>query len=299
MDLNLLRTFVEVHRLRSFGAAARSLHVTQAAVSARIRQLEAQLGTRLFDRSKRNVRVNATGQRFLHFADVIISEWRRARHTIGRDGAETVQLSIAGSLRLWDVLLQSGWLHELRRANPDMAIRAEAGTPESLITRLFDNLLDVVVMLEPPRVELIATKHLTTIDLTLVSTKANQGVDDALGAGYVMVDWGQAFEVEHRQMFPDIPEPLTTVSNSGMALDYLKAIGGAAFLPGRVIAPEIEAGNLFTVTGSPVISRNVYGLYLQRSPKAALIRDALAAFSPGARPAGETPIRRRKRVAQA
>lgn len=37
MDIHLLRTFIEVHRQRNFGEAAKSLFVTQAAVSARIK----------------------------------------------------------------------------------------------------------------------------------------------------------------------------------------------------------------------------------------------------------------------
>ena len=46
-----------------------------------------------------------------HFADSIIAEWRRATQSMSREGRETPQLSIAGSLRLWDVFLQEGWLH--------------------------------------------------------------------------------------------------------------------------------------------------------------------------------------------
>lgn len=283
MDIDLLRTFVEVHRLRHFGAAAESLHVTQAAVSARIKQLESLLGTRLFDRSRRDVRVTPEGHRFLHSADLIISEWRRARHIIGMDGTETPQLSIAGSLRLWDIFLQDGWLHALRRSRPDIALSVETGAPETLITRLFDGLLDVVVMLEPPRIELMTETRLTQIDLFLVSTRPEQSVTEALGDGYVMVDWGQAFEVEHRERFPEARAPMTTVSNSAMALAYLKAIGGAAFLPGRVIQPELEAGNLYVVKGTPSFSRGVYGIYLKRNPKLPVIIEALSVLNAGER----------------
>ncbi|MGE0012216.1 MAG: LysR family transcriptional regulator [Azoarcus sp.] len=283
MDIDLLRTFMEVHRLRHFGAAAESLHVTQAAVSARIKQLEALLGTRLFDRSRRDVRVTPEGHRFLHSADLIISEWRRARHIVGMDGVETPQLSIAGSQRLWDIFLQEGWLHALRRARPDIALSVETGAPEILISRLFEGLLDVVVMLEPPRIELMTETRLTQIDLFLVSTSPGQTASEALGDGYVMIDWGQAFEVEHRERFPEAPAPMTTVSNSGMALDYLKAIGGAAFLPGRVIQPEIDAGNLFTVEGVAPISRGVYGIYLNRNPKRPVILEALGILNAGKR----------------
>ncbi|AWI79606.1 MAG: hypothetical protein CVU19_06545 [Betaproteobacteria bacterium HGW-Betaproteobacteria-13] len=283
MDIDLLRTFVEVHRLRHFGAAAESLHVTQAAVSARIKQLEALLGARLFDRTRRDVRITPEGHRFLHSADLIISEWRRARHIVGKDGVETPQLSIAGSLRLWDIFLQDGWLHALRRARPDIALTVETGAPEILISRLFDGLLDVVVMLEPPRIELMTETRLTQIDLFLVSTSPGQTATEALGKGYVMIDWGQAFEVEHRERFPEAPAPMTTVSNSAMALAYLKAIGGAAFLPGRVIQPEVDAGNLFVVKDTVPISRGVYGIYLNRNPKLPVILEALDVLNAGQR----------------
>ena len=206
---------------------------------------------------------------------------------MSREGRETPQLSIAGSLRLWDVFLQEGWLHALRRARPDVAIWAEAGQPEALISRLFDGLLDVVVMLEPPRVELMTTMRLTQIDLVLVSTESGQAPEDALGDGYAMVDWGQAFEVEHRRLFPHAPAALTTLSNSGMALDYLRALGGAAYLPGRVIARDLAAGSLFVVKDAPLITRHVYGIYLSRNPKLELILQALDVISPGHRIAPE------------
>ena len=44
MDIDLLRTFVEVSSTRHFGKAAQNLFVTQSAVSARIRLLERTLG---------------------------------------------------------------------------------------------------------------------------------------------------------------------------------------------------------------------------------------------------------------
>lgn len=283
MDLDLLRTFIEVYRLRHFGAAAKSLFITQAAVSARIKQLESTLGAQLFDRSRRDIRITPEGHRFLHFADSIIAEWRRATQSVSREGRDTPQLSIAGSLRLWDVFLQDGWLHALRRARPDVAIWAETGQPEALIGRLFDGLLDVVVMLEPPRIELMTTVRLAQIDLVLVSTKPGQAPEAALGDGYVTVDWGQAFEVEYRRLFPRAPAALTTLSNSGMALDYLRALGGAAYLPGRVISPELAAGSLFVVRDAPLITRHVYGIFLNRNPKIELIRQALDVINPGQR----------------
>ncbi len=44
MDIQLLKTFLEVKATRHFGRAAENLYLTQAAVSARIKQLETVLG---------------------------------------------------------------------------------------------------------------------------------------------------------------------------------------------------------------------------------------------------------------
>ena len=48
METELLRTFLEVHRMRSFTRAAENLCLTPSAVSARVRQLESELGRPLF-----------------------------------------------------------------------------------------------------------------------------------------------------------------------------------------------------------------------------------------------------------
>jgi len=110
---------------------------------------------------------------------------------------------------------------------------------------------------------------------------------EARAVGIAMVDWGQAFEVEHRRLFPHAPAALTTLSNSGMALDHLRALGGAAYLPGRVIARDLAAGSLFVVKDAPQITRHVYGVYLSRNPKLELILQALDVISPGHRIAAE------------
>ena len=55
MSLSRLRTFIEVYRQRSISAAARSLELTQPAVSQHIAALEATLGRRLFVRESQGV----------------------------------------------------------------------------------------------------------------------------------------------------------------------------------------------------------------------------------------------------
>lgn len=62
-SLNALRAFEAAARLLSFQAAASELHVTPAALSHQVRQLESQLGHKLFHRHHRSVSLTAVGQR--------------------------------------------------------------------------------------------------------------------------------------------------------------------------------------------------------------------------------------------
>jgi DNA-binding transcriptional LysR family regulator len=65
MDLRLVESFVEAAKRGGFSTAARALRISPAAVSQNIRRLEDQLGTRLFERTTRQVRLTDDGARFL------------------------------------------------------------------------------------------------------------------------------------------------------------------------------------------------------------------------------------------
>jgi len=273
MDLELLRTFLEINRSRHFGRTAEALSITQAAVSSRLKSLEEQLGVRLFERSRREVRLTPEGARLVRHAERMISGWRVARQDVATAGAGE-QIVIGGSSRLWDVLLQR-WLHDLRRNHPDLAIIAESQTPDVLTRWLIDGTLDVAIMLEPAQLDIMHIREIAIVELILVSTLADLDAATAVASNYVYVDWGLSFALEHRRHFPDAPETPTRVSHAKMALEYLNIIGGSAYLPRQMVASELELGVLHEVLDAPVIERQAYATYPVRSPRMELVETAL------------------------
>ena len=132
MDIELLRTFLEVSRLRHFGRAGEKLYVTQSAVSARIRQLEATLGVPLFTRNRNDIRLTAEGQRLVKHAETIVSAWVRARQETELGPAYSSALAVGAMWDLWEVLLNR-WLPAVRDSFPEIALQIESHAAEVLV----------------------------------------------------------------------------------------------------------------------------------------------------------------------
>ncbi|WP_372737356.1 LysR family transcriptional regulator [Neptunomonas sp.] len=277
MDLELLRTFLEVARTRHFGHAAQSLHLTQAAVSARIKLLESNLGVQLFDRLKRDIKLTPEGNRLLRHADLLLSGWRKARQDVSAGGANQ-QLSIGGSLRLWDVMLQP-WLHTLRTSLPDIALIAESHTPEVLTRRLLDGVLDIAFMLEPAHLDVLQIQQVTVLELDLISSNPHASLEDAFDNNYLMVDWGLAHALTHKRLFPDIAEPNTRLGTATMAISYLKSLGGSAYLPKQAIEQELLNGTLCCIPDAPTIKHPAYAVFPVRSARSDLLKQVIQLFN--------------------
>src|SRR3982074_1713791 len=83
VDLHQLRIFVAVARLGNFTRAAERLHLSQPSLSLHIRQLEQDLGVRLFDRSTRSVVLTQAGDDLLPTAERLLDDFQSAVASVG------------------------------------------------------------------------------------------------------------------------------------------------------------------------------------------------------------------------
>jgi LysR family transcriptional regulator, cell division regulator len=74
LDLKDLRCFVSVYELRGFARAAVELHTVQSNVSARIRKLEIETGSPLFERLHRSIRPTDKGEIMYQYALRVLAE---------------------------------------------------------------------------------------------------------------------------------------------------------------------------------------------------------------------------------
>lgn len=274
MDINDFRTFLEVCRTRHFGQAAKNLCVTQSTVSARIKNIEAQLGTKLFTRERNNIQLTATGEQMRQYAEVITTSWNQARQEIGAANVSRIAFSIGGLPSLWDMTLQH-WLNLLVPSHPDLAIHAEIHGADTLYRRITQHTMDIVFLFDQINNDMLVYQPLSNIELILVTSVPELNINDALSDNYIMVDWGTAFINQHVQLFGDTPRPHLHVSHGRIALDYLLANGGNAYLAEPMVADHIKNTELHPVKNAPVTTRTAYAVYNKTSDKVDLIESLL------------------------
>ncbi|OYU99773.1 MAG: LysR family transcriptional regulator [Burkholderiales bacterium PBB5] len=78
LDLQAVQAFVHIAELGSFTRAADALQTTQAAVSLKLKRLEARLGCRLVERTPRHVQLSARGAVFLELARTLLQAHSQA-----------------------------------------------------------------------------------------------------------------------------------------------------------------------------------------------------------------------------
>ena len=210
MDIEQARTFLEIAESGTFVKAAERLNITQSTASMQIKSLEDSLGRPLFTRSKAGAQLTAAGQQFRRYATTVVRAWQQARQDVALPPGFRAVLGIGGQYSLWDRLLIK-WVPWIRTAMPDVAVRAEVGTPETLIRQLGEGLLDIVAMYAPQNRTGFVVEQLFTDRIVMVSTQkdASPILDDR----YVYVDWGPAFHAGHTQAFPDFATPAVSVGN--------------------------------------------------------------------------------------
>jgi LysR family transcriptional regulator, benzoate and cis,cis-muconate-responsive activator of ben and cat genes len=157
-ELRHLRYFVAVAEELNFSRAAERLHMAQPPLSVAIRQLEQELGTDLFVRTGREVRLTDGGAALLDGARRTLAAAEAAVTAARRAGAGEV-----GSLRIgynwsarFDTLPALG--QALKCTYPDVELLAEEMRPNRMPAALRAGTIDVALALYPEVVDGLASK---------------------------------------------------------------------------------------------------------------------------------------------
>lgn len=274
MDINLARTFLEIVSCHSFVQAAERLHVTQTAVSARVKTLEDLLGRTLFVRNKAGASLTPAGEQFVRHAMTLVQVWERARHQMAVPPGRRALVTVGCEISLWHPLMLD-WLFWMRKSAPDLALRTEVGVAEDLLERVAHGTLDIVIAYAPRQRPGLRIELLIEEKLVLVTTSPKLEMPRA--ADYVYVDWGREFSAQHSLAFPELSSVGVSSNLGPLGLEYLLAVGGAGYFRQNVVRNHIKEGRLFRVPGKPEFLYPAYAVYAANADMKVL-EPALAGF---------------------
>lgn len=150
MEIRVLRYFLEIAREENMTRAAKRLHVTQSTLSKQMKDLEQELGKKLFRRGSTSVRLTDEGmllrkraEDLLAMADKIENEFKTMDDITGGD----IYIGCAES---YLVKYLAFAVKQLHKRYPNIHYHITSGDTEQVAERLDRGLFDMAVIVEPP-----------------------------------------------------------------------------------------------------------------------------------------------------
>lgn len=256
MEIRQLTTFIKAAQLSSFSKAAESLGYSQSAVTVQIRQLEEELGVRLFDRMGKHIALTDPGRQFLERAYDILNEVNKARLSVASTGELHGSLHIGTISSLCDAKLPA-LLKRYWEKHPDVKVRVTTAEPEELVDLMEKGELDLIYMLDEPRYnnnwrKLMEQREEVVFVATLELAEELNGlpelkVADIIGMPFYLTERNANYRrvLDRYLASRDISlTPALECSDTSFIIKMLEINRGVSFLPVYAAERSIEQGRI-------------------------------------------------------
>jgi DNA-binding transcriptional LysR family regulator len=303
MDIDQLETFLAVVTYGGFHRAAEALHLSQPAVSGRIRALEDSLGATLFTRARANPSLSAAGKALRSHAEQVLRTVALARQAV-----HELQPSAGGALRIAAALSICTYflpdvMKDYQAANPKVMLNLRSGNSKQVLKMVLDGEVDIGVArsLNHPEVE---TMTLRDDPLILVGhpdhpTIRNVRVplEEVESWPLVFYDRGSSDWTLSQGLFRRaglLPNTVLEVETIEAAKRMVEHKLGFCFLPQIALTHELRDGDLVAIEiiDAEPLHRNIDVIHPRHRP---LTRDAQA-FLRLLRTAAAVPVALKKKT---
>ncbi|MBO0476097.1 LysR family transcriptional regulator [Vagococcus sp. DIV0080] len=161
--LDLYQVFYEVSQHKSFSKAAKSLYLTQPAVSQSISQLETELDVRLFNRTPQGVMLTEEGKLlydYVHSALNLLNSGENKMEEFKNLQGGKIAIGVGDTISRYFLL---PYLESFHQDYPDISFKLVNGTTFELIETLKQGKIDIAIChfpVEDDRLEKIVCKHI-------------------------------------------------------------------------------------------------------------------------------------------
>lgn len=268
MEFTALRYFHETARAGSIRRAADALHVTPSSVSRAIASLEHELGTPLFERSRKGVRLTAAGSLLARHTQRTFRDLERVRDSIDDlRGLHRGTVTLYAAEGLIAEFLP-GVISDFHRKHPQIGFEIRFGSTDRIVGAVIDDLADIGIIFNGPHRSDLATivEHEEPICCLV---RPGHPLEDKVRGGLVSLEdvlgWPLALPETsfgmRRMIDLAVSQAIGTarlaLNTNSLELTKRVAINGdaVAFMPGFMVREEVEEGRLKALgIDSPALS---------------------------------------------
>lgn len=278
MNFKQLETFATIVQLGSFAAAAAKLNATQSTISARVQELEQDLGVALFDRVQRRAHLTAKGRELLPYAQSAVSFFAEIRQRVGSPSALSGVVRV-GVAELVAVTWLPVFAAALHARYPDLTLELDVSLTAELSSRLREGDLDLILI---PGTRFDSSLEINSLGSVEFAWTASPSLDlpkrpltsDDLRRWRILSLGEQSFHfdtVEH-WLGRNAHRQQVDICNSMSVVAALTVAGlGVSLLPPICYRSDIEAGRLRLLkTDPPVADVEFFAVYFKRRPNSIL-----------------------------
>ena len=248
-----LETLLWIARLGTFRAAAERLNTTQPAISARVREIESQLGVEIFRREGRGVVLTARGRQLVQDCEPLLAGFERALMQAGDySGATGVVRLSAGEIAAASVLPQ--FVGDVARDLPGVALEIELDLTARMLQQLLSGTRDMVFLAGPVASPGVQTQPIGAVSLRWL---ASPQVAAAGGFKQALPLWSVGAHSPIHRVLQDavaagLPCGSVNICNNVQTMIGLVAAGaGAGLFPDTMVREAVMEGRLVEVRPPP------------------------------------------------
>ena len=282
MDIEEIRTFIEVANVASFSKAAEVLHVVQSTVSNRIRALEEYTGVRLLIRDKTGIRLTNAGEAFLKYARQMSELDTAALRDLHFAEKYTDTFRVASVQWLNDYALRH-LVASFSAAHPEIAVELTIAHGEEIIPRLRDHVYDCALISYKINTQGLVSFPFDATKVVFIGAADAFGSlaggitkEDLQGMSLIYSDiWDNYMSEVSEGALPDI----TTFRARCNMLDSAKTLClagiGCCFLPELMVREELANGTLIRIPIQGVREKTVrsYLVYNKKRVESKVVKD--------------------------
>ena len=253
MNTENLKTFIALSKHKNFTKTAESLFVAQSTVTNRIAELEKEVGKKLFERERKNVRLTEEGTRFLDYAVRITDLEKAAIEDINTSEKYPKRLNIGSTNTIYDCHLKNK-LKRFMSENPDTALKVIISHSASLVEMTMDGVVDFAFTCMEYRKNNIKCVPFCEDEMVLVTDSKNSAYADGIRltqlakVNYLYCNFTfQGIGEYIRDLFPKHHRFSFEIDRSANIIPYLFESDSYSFLTKELVYQEIANGRLIEI----------------------------------------------------